>query len=80
MLSILIAGETVKPAARVLRPGQTLEEAEEVLHDAKMTGALVSGGDQELLGVLTASDVATIPEGDRRTTYVIDLMSTPRTR
>ncbi len=80
LLSTLIAGEAVQTAARTLRPGQSIAEAEELLHDAALTGAPVVNEDQELVGVLTATDIAVVEESERPTTYVIDLMSAPRTR
>lgn len=80
LLSTLIAGEAMQTPALTLRPGQTVEEAEDLLHDAGLTGAPVAGEDSELMGVLTASDIASVLEKDRRRTHVIDLMTSPRTR
>lgn len=80
LLSTLIAGEAMQTAALTLRPGQSIEEAEMRLHDTGLTGAPVVNENQELLGILTASDIRELPEEERRTTYVNDLMTAPRTR
>ena len=80
LLSTLIAGEAVQTPALVLRPGQSIEEAETRLHEVALTGAPVVNEEHELIGVLTAKDIAAVPEDGRRATYVIDLMTAPRAR
>ena len=80
LLSTLIAGEAMQKPTLVLRPGQSVEEAEDLLHQSSLTGAPVVDENDQLIGVLTARDIAVLPESDRGTTYVIDLMTTPRTR
>lgn len=80
LLSTLIAGEAIQTAALTLRPGQSISEAEDRLHEATLTGAPVLNEDQDLVGILTATDISVVPEEERRSTYVIDLMTAPRTR
>ncbi len=79
LLSTLVAGEAMQSAITILRPGQSVAEAEGILHLNGLTGAPVIGDGDELVGVLTARDIASEPEQERSSMYVIDLMSEPRT-
>ena len=80
LLSTLIAGEAMQTPTLVLRPGQSIDEAEDLLHQSSLTGAPVVDENKQLIGVLTARDIVVLPEEERGMTYVIDLMTTPKTR
>lgn len=80
LLSTLIAGEASQRPVVVLRPGQTVEEAEDLLHLNGLTGAPVLGEDDELLGILSSRVIAQQPEDERANMRVEDLMVQPRTR
>jgi CIC family chloride channel protein len=78
LLSSLIANDALQPARIILHSLQTVAEAEDRLHAEGLTGAPVVGEEQQLVGVLTASDIAKRPESERPGISVSDLMSEPR--
>jgi CIC family chloride channel protein len=80
LLSTIIAGEAMQTPTLVLHPGQSVGAAEELLHDATLTGAPVVDDEDRLVGVLTARDIVEVPEEERGATYVIDLMAAPKVR
>ena len=75
LMASLSAGEAMKPASLVLHPDDGLDEAEDRMHSAGVTGAPVADGDERLVGMLSSLTIAGVPEAQRSQRSVKSVMT-----
>jgi CIC family chloride channel protein len=75
VMSRLKVGDAANEAVKTLKPGDTVEQAFELMREGKFRGAPVVSDDRKVVGITTMSDLYRVPGEKRKTTAVSDVMT-----